>query len=117
MDGTTQLKPPLDGIRVIDLTRVLSGPFCTMMLGDMGAEVIKIEPRKGDPIREQGTIRDGLSWYYASFNRNKKSVVLDLYGVVDVGKLVLGILHIKRRANNLRDLSGSGHGFLVSSGQ
>jgi len=87
MDGTTQLKPPLDGIRVIDLTRVLSGPFCTMMLGDMGAEVIKIEPRKGDPIREQGTIRDGLSWYYASFNRNKKSVVLDLYS--EEGRAVL----------------------------
>lgn len=70
---------PLDGIRVIDLTRVLSGPFCTMMLGDMGAEVLKIETPDGDPVRGQGTIRDGLSWYFAAFNRNKKSVVLDLY--------------------------------------
>jgi len=71
---------PLSGIRVIDLTRVLSGPFCTMLLGDMGAEVIKVEPPgKGDPIRNQGAMRDGLSWYFASFNRNKKSVELDLY--------------------------------------
>jgi crotonobetainyl-CoA:carnitine CoA-transferase CaiB-like acyl-CoA transferase len=79
--------PPLAGIRVIDLTRVLSGPFCTMLLGDMGAEVIKVEPQKGDPIREQGAMRDGLSWYYASFNRNKKSVVIDLYS--ERGRAVL----------------------------
>ncbi|MCC5961391.1 MAG: CoA transferase [Rhodobacteraceae bacterium] len=73
------LRKPLDGIRVIDLTRVLSGPFCSMLLGDMGAEVIKIEPPgKGDPVRAQGGIRDGLSWYFASFNRNKKSVTLNL---------------------------------------
>lgn len=74
------MRQPLDGIRVIDLTRVLSGPFCTMLLGDMGAEVIKVEPPgKGDPVRGQGSKRDGLSWYFASFNRNKKSVELDLY--------------------------------------
>lgn len=76
---TEALRKPLDGIRVVDLTRVLSGPFCSMLLGDMGAEVIKIEPPgKGDPVRAQGGIRDGLSWYFASFNRNKKSVTLDL---------------------------------------
>jgi len=74
------MRKPLDGIRVVDLTRVLSGPFCSMLLGDMGAEVIKVEtPGKGDPVREQGTLRDGMSWYFASFNRNKKSVELDLY--------------------------------------
>lgn len=78
---------PLDNIKVIDLTRVLSGPFCTMLLGDMGAEVVKVEPVKGDPIREQGTLRDGFSAYYASFNRNKKSVVIDLYG--ERGRAVL----------------------------
>jgi len=73
------LRKPLDGIRVVDLTRVLSGPFCSMLLGDMGAEVIKIEPPgQGDPVRAQGGIQDGLSWYFASFNRNKKSVELDL---------------------------------------
>src|SRR6202162_4414810 len=70
---------PLSGIRVVDLTRILAGPFCTMMLADMGAEVIKIEtPGQGDPLRGQGAIRDGLSWYFAAFNRNKKSVALNL---------------------------------------
>jgi crotonobetainyl-CoA:carnitine CoA-transferase CaiB-like acyl-CoA transferase len=70
---------PLTGIRVVDLTRIIAGPFCTLMLGDMGAEVIKIEPPKeGDPLRAQGVIRDGISWYYASYNRNKKSLAVDL---------------------------------------
>ncbi|NMM78894.1 CaiB/BaiF CoA-transferase family protein [Acidovorax sp. SRB_24] len=73
------LRAPLSGVRVIDLTRILSGPFCTMMLGDMGADVIKIEdPHSGDPVRHIGQGAEGLSWYFASFNRNKRSVVLDL---------------------------------------
>jgi len=70
---------PLTGIRVVDLTRILAGPFCTMLLADMGAEVVKIEtPGQGDPLRGQGVVRDGLSWYFAAFNRNKKSLTLDL---------------------------------------
>jgi crotonobetainyl-CoA:carnitine CoA-transferase CaiB-like acyl-CoA transferase len=70
---------PLSGIRVVDLTRILAGPFCSMLLGDMGAEVIKIEtPGMGDPVRQQGAIRDGLSWYFAAFNRNKRSLTLNL---------------------------------------
>jgi CoA:oxalate CoA-transferase len=85
------MRMPLSGIKVVDLTRILAGPFCTMMLADLGAEVIKIEPPKdGDPLRAQGVIRDGLSWYYASFNRNKKSLTLDLYS--PEGKEVLGSL-------------------------
>ena len=69
----------LAGIRVVDLTRILSGPFCTMLLADLGADVIKIEtPDGGDSVRRQGAVRDGLSWYFAAFNRNKRSVVLDL---------------------------------------
>ena len=69
----------LSGIRVVDLTRILAGPFCTMLLADMGAEVVKVEdPKGGDAVRRQGVARDGLSWYFAQFNRNKKSVVLDL---------------------------------------
>ena len=69
----------LSGVRVVDLTRVLAGPFCTQLLADLGAEVIKIEtPPAGDSIRTQGGIKDGLSWYFAGFNRNKRSVSLNL---------------------------------------
>ena len=70
---------PLKGLRVIDLTRILAGPFCTQLLADLGAEVIKIEGPRGDPVRQQGVIVDGMSWYFAQFNRNKQSVVLNLY--------------------------------------
>ena len=80
----------LSGIRVIDLTRILAGPFCTLMLADMGAEVIKVEPPKGDPVRGQGAIKEGLSWYFSQFNRNKKSIVLDLY--TEEGKADLKLL-------------------------
>ncbi|PVH27278.1 CaiB/BaiF CoA transferase family protein [Pararhodobacter oceanensis] len=85
---TQDLRKPLDGIRVVDLTRVLSGPFCSMLLGDMGAEVIKVEPPEGgDPVRQQGGMQDGLSWYFASFNRNKKSVTLNLRDAGDMALL------------------------------
>ena len=70
---------PLKGLRVVDLTRILAGPFCTQLLADLGAEIIKIEGPGGDPVRQQGAIVNGLSWYFAQFNRNKKSVVLNLY--------------------------------------
>jgi CoA:oxalate CoA-transferase len=73
----------LDGIMVVDLTRILAGPFCTQLLADMGAEVVKIESAAGDPVRTQGTMVDGFSAYFAQFNRNKKSVVLDLYTAPD----------------------------------
>jgi CoA:oxalate CoA-transferase len=69
---------PLSGVKVLDLTRVLSGPFCTALLGDLGADVIKVEAPEGDSVRGQGAIRNGLSWYFAQFNRNKRSLRLDL---------------------------------------
>jgi CoA:oxalate CoA-transferase len=82
---------PLSGIRVIDLTRILAGPFCTQVLADLGADVIKVEaPGSGDPVRGQGAIKDGLSWYFAQFNRNKRSLTLDLYQ--DEGRAVLADL-------------------------
>jgi len=89
--GRRKALVPLSGIRVVDLTRILAGPFCSVLLADMGAEVIKIEPPgEGDPIRAQGVIVEGLSWYFAQFNRNKKSVTLDLYA--DEGKAILARL-------------------------
>jgi formyl-CoA transferase/CoA:oxalate CoA-transferase len=71
--------PPLDGLRVIDLTRVVAGPFCTMLLGDMGAEVLKIEePAHGDDSREWEPFIGGTGSFYLALNRSKKSVALDL---------------------------------------
>ncbi len=71
---------PLSGIRVVDLTRVMAGPFCTMLLGDLGADVVKIErPGTGDDTRSWGPpFINGISAYYLCVNRNKRSVTLDL---------------------------------------
>src|SRR5690349_12884416 len=70
---------PLAGIRVIDLTRVLAGPFCTQSLGDLGAEVLKIEPPGlGDETRHFPPFVAGESHYFLGINRNKKSLVIDL---------------------------------------
>lgn len=75
----TCIMTPLDGVRVLDLTRVLAGPFCTMMLGDMGAEVIKVEePSAGDEVRQWAPVVDGWSSYFLGVNRNKRSMALDL---------------------------------------
>ena len=72
-------KPPLRGIRVIDLTRVLAGPFCSMTLGDMGCEVIKVEePGKGDDTRSWPPFSGGEATYFMSVNRNKRSLTLNL---------------------------------------
>ena len=82
---------PLTGIRVVDLTRILAGPFCTGMLADMGADVVKVEtPGIGDPLRGQGVVKDGLSWYFAGFNRNKRSLSLNLRS--EEGRAVLARL-------------------------
>jgi len=69
----------LEGIRVLDLTRVLSGPFSAMVLSDMGADVIKIEqPGKGDDTRQMGPFQNGQSMYYITNNRNKRGITLNL---------------------------------------
>lgn len=76
------MSSPLEGVLVLDLSRVLAGPFCTMMLGDLGARIIKVEhPEDGDVTRGWGPPYDaatGLSAYYLSVNRNKESIALDL---------------------------------------
>jgi CoA:oxalate CoA-transferase len=79
-DGTL----PFAGILVLDLTRVLAGPFCTMLLGELGARVIKVERRgSGDPARSFGPFRDGRSLYFAFINRGKESIALDLSADAD----------------------------------
>lgn len=77
---SNHLPGPLDGVRVLDLTRVLAGPYCTMFLGDLGAEVVKVEqPQVGDDTRGWGPpFAGGESAYFLSVNRNKKSLVLNL---------------------------------------
>jgi crotonobetainyl-CoA:carnitine CoA-transferase CaiB-like acyl-CoA transferase len=70
---------PLAGVRVLDLTAVVSGPFCTMLLGDLGADVIKIEPPEGEPMRRVGRpIKNGVSAPFLNFNRNKRAIVIDV---------------------------------------
>ena len=80
---------PLQGLRVIDLTRVMTGPYATMMLGDLGADVIKVEqPGKGDDTRGWGPpFIEGEASYYLSVNRNKRSLALDLKS--DLGREAL----------------------------
>src|SRR5512143_3017280 len=69
---------PLNGMRVLDLSRVLAGPYCTMVLGDLGADVIKVESPEGDETRRWGPpFARGESAYYLCVNRNKRGIVVD----------------------------------------
>lgn len=68
---------PLGGVRVLDLTRALSGPFCTMILGDLGADVIKVEPPDGDMMRQWGPYDRTESVYYLTGNRNKRAIAIN----------------------------------------
>mgnify|MGYP000906755184 FL=1 len=73
------MRKPLEHIKVLDFTRVLAGPYCTMILANMGAEIIKIErPGSGDDSRDFGPFMNGQSAYFVSINRGKKSIALDL---------------------------------------
>ncbi|MBM3599871.1 MAG: CoA transferase [Alphaproteobacteria bacterium] len=88
MADESQSAGALAGIRVIDLTRVLGGPYCTQMLADHGADVIKVEPPGGDEVRDWGPpFRDGTASYYVGVNRNKRTMSLDL--TVPKGREVL----------------------------
>ena len=70
---------PLSGITIVDLSRILAGPYCTLLLAELGARVIKVEPpRQGDDARHYGPFKNGKSTYFASVNRGKESIALDL---------------------------------------
>jgi CoA:oxalate CoA-transferase len=70
---------PLSGFTIIDLSRILAGPYCTFLLAELGARVIKVEvPKTGDDARQYGPFKNGKSTYFASINRGKESIVLDL---------------------------------------
>jgi succinate--hydroxymethylglutarate CoA-transferase len=79
-------RKPLSGIRILDFTRLFAGPFCTMLLGDLGADVVKLEGAEGDPIRHQGPpFFHGHSMSFLAVNRNKRSIVLDLKSEIGKG--------------------------------
>ena len=82
---------PLDGVKVVEAANYLSGPYATMMLADLGAEVIKIEPPKGDPFRRFGRPKTYASPQFVNCNRGKRSVVLDLKSTEDQAAM-LGLL-------------------------
>ncbi len=85
------MNKPLSSIKVLDMTRVLAGPYCTMMLANMGAEIIKCEmPKTGDDSRAYGPHKNGESAYFLSVNRGKKSIVIDMKS--DEGKAVFKTL-------------------------
>src|ERR1700676_532325 len=75
---------PLSGSTIIDLSRILAGPYCTLLLAELGARVIKVEaPRSGADARQYGPVKNGKSTYFASVNRGKESIVLDLKAPAD----------------------------------
>src|SRR3984893_18087250 len=69
---------PLEGLRVLDFSIMLAGPYCARLLADVGAEVIKIEPPEGDDMRLRAPLRDGHSAYFGQLNAGKRSITLDL---------------------------------------
>jgi crotonobetainyl-CoA:carnitine CoA-transferase CaiB-like acyl-CoA transferase len=74
-DGRT---PPLKGLRVIDAATVIAGPTIGMLMGDFGADVIKVEHPKGDPLRTTGYLKDGVGLWSKMTNRNKRAITLNL---------------------------------------
>ncbi|MDR5703953.1 MAG: CoA transferase, partial [Armatimonadota bacterium] len=72
------MQTALNGVRVLDFSQVMAGPFCTMLLADMGADVIKVEPPEGDSTRQMGLSQDGESPAFWAVNRNKRGIAVNL---------------------------------------
>jgi formyl-CoA transferase/CoA:oxalate CoA-transferase len=122
---------PYEGLRVLDLSRVLAGPYCTALLADLGADVVKVEPPHGDDARHLGPFKEGESVYFAQLNRGKRSLALDLKNPADHAILLdladradvvvenfrpgvaarLGVDHATLRARNPRLVYASISGF------
>ena len=92
----------LAGLRILDFTRVLAGPYCTALLADLGAEVIKIESANGDDYRHIGPFRNGESLLFQSINRGKKSVVLDLKSPDDINRVKQLVSEVDAVIENFR---------------
>src|SRR5262249_27855308 len=91
--GWCEMAGPLTGLGVVDLSMMLGGPYATMLMADLGADVIKVEPPSGDGTRRTGPFRpsdgpEGLSGYFQSVNRGKHGIVLDLKQPSDVERLL-----------------------------
>src|SRR5579859_3504469 len=82
-EATMTSEGPFSGLFVLDLTRILAGPYCTMLLSDLGARVAKVEPPQGDESRRYGPFINGKSGYFTAFNRGKESIALDLKAAGD----------------------------------
>ncbi len=110
---------PLQGIKVVDLTTVIAGPYATQMLGDMGADVLKVEPPGGDIMRAPGPARSpGMGAAFLNCNRNKRSMVLDLKQEADLSQLLALIDQADVIIHNMRmkaaDRAGLGHAALLA---
>lgn len=86
-----EYRPTLSGLRVLEIGHFVAAPFCTRLLGDLGADIIKIEPLKGDPVRQWGEQIDGRSLWWSIHGRNKRSLALDLKAP-EARRIVLGLV-------------------------
>jgi formyl-CoA transferase len=109
---------PLEGVRVIEICNVAAGPYCSMLLADLGADVVKVEhPDGGDTLRSWPPLSDGYSENFASLNRNKRSVTLDLKNAADVALLraMIEDAHILIENNRPGAMERLGLGFAAAS--
>ena len=89
---------PLEGVKVLDFTRVLAGPFATRILADLGADVIKVEPPEGDMTRKLGRKVGGISGYYTQQNVGKRSICVDLTKPAGQALVKRLVVHAGRRS-------------------